>query len=311
MSNQLARWLLWLLGIQLPPQTDAVQWQLEGAWAWSPGAVVLVSLAGLACATFVGWIYVRERSTAGRGLRLLLATLRFSALALVLLVMIYELRIDYSRTSLPCVALMVDESGSMSEQDDYDDSALKQQLADRQKRAALPTTNRLDAAKALLLADDSALLRELHRRYKVHVYAASGTIRRLPADLAGQTAELRKLQPTAPASRLGSDLQAVLDDLRGTEPAGLIYLGDGITTAGPNLAEVAPAARRRGTPLYMIATGSDKPARTIQLDDLLVDDVISVNDPVSFDCKLTATGLQDRPILLVLKDGKTGEVLDR
>src|SRR5262249_48759116 len=125
MTDRIAHTLLWLLGIQLPAGSEATQLQFEGAWEWRPGMVVLISLLGLACVGFVAWIYVRERSTAGRGLRILLAGLRLSALALVLLVMIYGLSLRRIHNSLPCLAVMLDESGSMAEQDDYEDSSIR------------------------------------------------------------------------------------------------------------------------------------------------------------------------------------------
>jgi len=310
MSDFLSRLLLWSLGVEPPPTGDGLDWRLEGAWSWHAGALLLAVMAAVACIALVAALYYHERSKAGTWTRVLLAGLRLSVLALVAL-MVYQLRLTNDRNSLPYLAVVIDESESMRHKDEYDDSALRQQLDERRASAERESLRRIDVALAILLADNAHVLRELHSRYKVQLYAAAGAVRKLPADLEGQIAELKKLEARGQSSRLGQDVRAVLDDLRGTDPAALLMLSDGIVTGGSALASVGPIARRRGTPLLLVGIGSVKPARSIELDDLLVDDVVFVNDHVDFDFKVLARGLEGRTIQLVLKDKRTGEVLAR
>ena len=77
-------------------------------------------------------------------------------------------------------------------------------------------------------------------------------------------------------------MRAVLDDLRGTTPAAIVLMTDGINTDGPSLSDAAQYARRRGVPLFPIGLGSDQPVRDLKLSDLLVDDVVFVDDVVEF-----------------------------
>ena len=83
-----------------------------------------------------------------------------------------------------------------------------------------------------------------------------------------------------------------MDDLRGTTPAGIVLLTDGINTDGPPLADAAEYARRRGVPLFLVGLGSEQPVRDLKLSDLLVDDVVFVDDVVNFECKLSASGFE-------------------
>ena len=310
MRDTLAKILLWLLGVEIPQTGDGMDWHIEGAWKWSPGSIVLTVIMAVFCVALVGWLYRRERSTAGPGVRVLLAALRLSALALVML-MIFQLRLTNDRNSLPYLAVVIDESESMRHVDNYEDSALMAQLEQRRQSAQRESLRRIDVAEAILLADDARLLRELHRRYKVQIYAVAGGMRKLTGDVEGQIADLRALDAHGQSSRLGEDLRAVLDDLRGTDPAALMMLSDGIVTGGPSLAKIAPLARRRGTPLKLIGTGSILPTRSIELDDLLVDKSVFVNDHVDLEVTLVAKGLDGRTVQVVLKDKRTGEVLSR
>ena len=104
-------------------------------------------------------------------------------------------------------------------------------------------------------------------------------------------------------------MRAVLDQLRGTSPAAIIVLSDGINTDGPSLAEAAEYARRRGVPLFFIGTGSDQPVRDLKLSDLMVDDVVFVNDVVHFECRLTASGYEGRKVSVTLREKGKPDVL--
>ena len=77
-------------------------------------------------------------------------------------------------------------------------------------------------------------------------------------------------------------MRSVLDDLRGTPPAAIVIVTDGINTDGPSLADAAVFARRKGVPLFVVGLGSDQPLRDLELSDLLVDEVVFVDDMVNF-----------------------------
>jgi hypothetical protein len=175
----------------------------------------------------------------------------------------------------------------------------------------LPSTNRLNIVKSLLLADDGQLLRDLARRYTLRTYALAAAERKQSSVLDTYLDELRQLQPTGQTSRLGTGVRGMLNDLRGTQPAVLVLFTDGITTQGPSLSEAANYARRKAVPLYIVGIGSEKKLRGLDLADLVVDDIVFVDDYVDFDFNLTAYGLEGRVVQLVLKNKQTGQVLAR
>ncbi len=94
------------------------------------------------------------------------------------------------------------------------------------------------------------------------------------------------LEASGETSRLGAGLRHVLGDLRGTPPAAILLLTDGINTDGESLADAARYARRKGVPLFTVGLGSEQPVRDLELADLLVDEVVFVDDVVNFECKL-------------------------
>ncbi len=297
MSGTLPRWLERLFGIPQAGSGEGTAWTLDDAWGW-PAWMTLLLVAGAAV-----WIlacYLRETGPAGRLLRLCLASIRL-ALAAIVLFMIASFVLSLNRTGLPYVVIIVDDSASMGTADKYDDKELAALVQKRLKAAGYERGTRLNLAKSLLLADRGALLRSIQRRYKLKVYLVSTSARNLPGKVEDLLPELEKLEATGETSRLGQGLEEVLDDLRGTPPSAVVLLSDGINTEGETLADAAEQARRKGVPLFVVALGSESPARDLELTDLLVDDVVFVNDIVNFEFKLTGAGFEGRKVKAVLR----------
>ena len=103
----------------------------------------------------------------------------------------------------------------------------------------------------------------------------------------------------------------MLGDLRGTPPAAVICLTDGIKTDGESLANAAAYARRKGVPLFTVGLGSEQPVRDLELADLLVDEVVFVDDVVNFEFKLTGTGFAGKTVDVVLREKDDPAVLAR
>jgi hypothetical protein len=182
-------------------------------------------------------------------------------------------------------------------------------LLDRLAKINLNEPTRLNLAKTLLLGDHGNLLDQLANRYKLKVYFTSESARPQGGTLAELTKTIGSLEPTGAATRLGEGLRTVLNDLRATPPAAVIALTDGITTEGESLADASAMARRKGVPLFTIGLGSTSPIRDVELSDLVVDPVVFANDVVNFDFKLTATGLANRQVDVVLLQKGTTQPL--
>ena len=187
---------------------------------------------------------------------------------------------------------------------------LQAELDKRVKAAGLKDLSRENLAKTLLIERDSARSCGESKRTTSSACTsrpACGRVRRKAS--APLTEELRKLEPSGESTRLGAAIGAVLDDLRGTVPAGIILLTDGVNTEGPGLDEAAAAARRRGVPLLLVGLGDEKPVRDLKLADLLVDEVVFVDDVVYFEAKLTGSGYEGREVRVTLRQRDKPEVL--
>jgi hypothetical protein len=305
MSGTLPEWFERLLGIHAEPGEGTV-WSLEHTWAWPPWVTVLFLAFAV---VFVVAIYLREGRRAGRPYRLMLAALRLAVVVIVLL-MIAQVSLSLKRSGLPYLAVIVDDSLSMTIVDRYEEkvrTAMAEQLRQAQVEGGEPS--RWNLARTLLCRRGGAMLSELSENYKLRVYFLTG-IR--PS---GETAvpelceEIAALRPTGESTRLGAAVRAVLDELRGTVPAAIVLLSDGINTDGPPLAEAAAPAQRRNVPLFLVGLGSDQPVRDLKLSDLLVDDVVFVDDVVNFDVQLTGSGLQGTKVCVVLREKDQPQVL--
>ncbi|MGD0900431.1 MAG: vWA domain-containing protein, partial [Thermoguttaceae bacterium] len=308
MSGTLPIWLERWLGLA-PSAGEGTAWRLEIHWPW-PSWVTL--LAAAAAATLVVAIYLREGRQASRRWRLMLAAMRLGLVALVLS-MIAEVELLLDRTGLPTVAVLIDDTRSVTTVDSYPEG-LRRALAERLRRAELPhgrDLSRWNLARTLLAENHGALLEELAEDYKLRFYFLTGVRASRRADVPGIVEELRSAEPLGDSTRLGAAVRSVLDEFRGTTPAAIVLVTDGINTEGPSLAETAAYARRRGVPLYFVGLGSDQPVRDLRLSDLRVEDVVFVDDVVDFHFRLTGAGFAGKKVGLVLRKDDRPEVLAR
>jgi len=324
MTRLLPPWIERLLGIQSGAGEGTV-WTIDHAWPLPPWATVLLIVLLLLSVVPVYWRTGAAVRLSTRK-RLLLSALRIGWLT-VLLLMVAQVGLSLKKTGLPYLAILLDNSASMSIVDaptrggrpageaSAEDRAAKTingrdpiggraaidgNPGDVTQDAAPPDTaprgpSRWDAAIAAIGRDDGRLLRELADRYKVLFYTLEDTdasVIRLAARPPDEMAtRLRQLGPTVPATRLGGAITIILDDLRGNDPAAVVFLSDGINTLGPDLTAAADAARRRGVPLMPIGVGSEHVAPDLALQDVLVDDVVYVGDVLGVSGVVVATGL--------------------
>jgi hypothetical protein len=305
MSGTVPNWIERLLGID-SGAGEGTLWNLQHSWIWPPWLTLLaLALIGL----LVIAIYLREGDQVGRRYKLLLAGLRLGVLGLVLL-MIAQLAISLERTGLPYVAVLLDDSLSMTVVDPYD-RELRQVIDARLKQAGFAEPSRWNLARTLLTENQGSLLTQLARRYRLRVYYVTGARPSPSIETDPLLREIRAMEPSGETTRLGAAVRAVLGELRGNPPAAIVLLTDGINTDGPSLADAAAEARRKGVPLFPIGLGDDKPIRQLRLGDLLVDDVVFAGDLVNFQFKLSGVGCEGQRVEVVLRQDARPEVLAR
>lgn len=303
MSGTLPSWIARLLGVEAGHEEGTV-WSLEHTWTWWPSVKLLFVVFAV---LFVVTIYLREGRRAGKPYRMMLAAIRLALVAIVLM-MVAQLALALKRTGLPYVAVLVDDSESMTIVDRYDKK--RRAELDERIRQAGPGSyepSRWNLARTLLSEREGALLEGIAGDYKLRMYFLEDSARGARPSGAGGVDELLDQvkavkKASVKSTRLGAAVRTVLDDLRGSAPAAIVLLSDGINTEGPSLAEAALLARRRDVPLFAVGLGSDKPVKDLRLSDLLVDPVVFVDDVVNFEMKLTGTGFQGTDVSVVLRE---------
>jgi von Willebrand factor type A domain len=285
---------------------------------WSQTMLFFTVLGSVA---LICWLY-RHEGKASPATKIVLAGLRIT-LVILAMFMLSEAVLSVDRTGLPYVTILIDDSASQDIADQYDKPEVKTALdalaaesrpSPKGKTASAPTeeqTKRLDIAKGLILKDQARLLRELEKQHRVRLYLVSTGTRPLvkverPDEVQRAVDLVRAIEPSGAQSKLGDGVRQVLTELRGAPPSAIIVFTDGQTTEGETLSKAAELATRKGVPLYTIGLGSAEPARDIELNELLVDDVVFVDDAVRFQAKLLARGFQGEKVTVRLKELEPG-----
>jgi hypothetical protein len=295
-------------GVPPPAPGEGTRWYLEFTpYLWDGTADPWLAAAiGLGLAALAIVIYLREGQTAGRTYKLLLAGLRIFFVFLALAVLLPQVRLWFEREGWPEVAIILDDSRSMSTVDQFQDARVQEMATRLTSTDGLGVADRLRLAKALLARDHHEWLETLltRRRFKLHIYHCStGTSRIADVTELNQLDNAAKaiddLRPEGESSQLGGAVRQVLNDFRGSSLAAVLMLTDGVTTEGEDLAKVARYAARSAVPLYFIGIGDAHEVRDLRIHDLQVEDTVYVNDRLVFEGRVTAQGYTDRRTVMV------------
>lgn len=291
-------------------------WRLQTSWHYAPWLTV-VAVVGIVL--LVGYCYAKELSPAGRGYRLLLGGLRLVTVAL-LLAMLSQMLLSGTRSGRPRFAVLVDHSGSMGVADPIAAEELPADL--RPAIGNAETVKRLTLAKAVLESPRLAILERLAQDYDLQLYAAADDSQPLAVNESSndrgsesdsQPSDAANLSSLAvdesATTRLGEALERIVNPASGRAPQGVLVLSDGQVTTGASLATAAESARRAATPLYLVGIGGKDPPPDVALTDLLAEEVVFVDDLVSFQATLRMTGAIAEPVRVTLRREGSDEVL--
>ncbi|MEZ6053521.1 MAG: VWA domain-containing protein [Planctomycetaceae bacterium] len=250
-------------------------------------------------------IYVRDARTLSWLKRTGLIALRLASLVM-LLVMLGQVSLVITQTGLPVLAVLIDTSASMGLEDRYSEPQAASAANRLAQLAAPDAPSRLNLAKSVLTAEHGDFLKKLQQSHSLQVYTFAGTA--TPLEEATDSddplvAAVRQLRADGEATRPAVAVRQVLDDLRGNPPSAILVLTDGITTTGDDdrLIRAAEEARARSVPLIPIGFGSNELAKDIQLSDLLAEDVVFVDDPLTFTMQVKAYGYQGQRTSVTLR----------
>jgi len=288
-------------GVPLASPGEGTRWRLEGFTAFVRGGTLDRQITfGLAVigAILIVAIYLRERRAVDSGRRVVLpAMLRLSVLLVTIFLVLPQLRLAFDREGWPDVVILLDTSASMSTVDDLKDPAVKAKAAELAQLAGLTEVQRLRLAQILLTRPEADWLDRLltRRQVKVHVYTIADQARRLASaeeltDAAAVREAMKAAVADGPGSRLGDGVEAVLKAFRGGSLAAMILFTDGVTTEGNDLTKAGREAARDGVPLFLVGVGDAREKPNLILSDLQAEEVVTANDEMVIQARLTARG---------------------
>jgi hypothetical protein len=273
--------------------------------------VTLIAVATAAILMLVWYLYRRDTRELSRGVGLVLAGLRFVALAGLF---VYFLGIERRTTREVIhnsqVAVLIDSSQSMA-------------LTDSLGGDAASLKSRTDEVVAAL--EDLPLVAELREHHDVNFARFDQDVKpvamlpkesplpfvdpqqtdsaKRPVTTADKQAEesatensaskvnwATELEPSGTETRLGDALGDQLYRFRASPLAGIVVISDGVQNAGIEPSAAVATAREAGIPVYTIGVGSTEPRRNLGVSDLLVPARAFPGDTVNVTGFIQATG---------------------
>ena len=282
-------------------QVEAVaplEWRVRWNWNWPLWATVL---AFVTVTLWVAAIYLRETSTAGKGIRSLLSLLRLAAIALALL-MFAQPSVEWFRFEKPRLVVLVDRSASMETYDRLPGTKAEisrmatwknflidgeQPLIDQWLSAYQLDVIAFDEQTELLVDSEMSIVEQLRANYSTQAFASAG------------------------GTRLGDAVDYALRELPGVPPVAIVMVTDGIVTNGQTLQQVAKRARRLQIPLYPVAVGSDCKRPDVSVENMLVEEVVFPGDRLQVEATLRVTGYEGKSVEVVLRDATSKDIAAR
>ncbi len=265
-------------------------WRLRWDWDWPLWATMLMIAAAVA---WVIAIYLRESSSAGRGMRSVLAMLRLSTIALAAL-MLVQPRLEWFSLGRPRLVVVADKSASMATFDLYPG-------ADSER-------SRVEAWQTLLVGGEQPLLAEWQSTYDLDVVAFDDQVIHLDENestLIDRLKEIKVDEQEAVGTRLGDAIDFALRELPGSPPVAVVVLTDGIGTMGQPLQQAAQQARRMRIPLHTVAIGSERRRPDVAVENLVVEEVVFPGDRLQVEATIRATGYEGETVDVLLRDAES------
>jgi len=303
-----------LLGIDNVGPVTYFEWYLRHPW---PRIVVLLLV--LAAVAYVAVIYRRERALS-RGRKVFLGALR-GILYAVLLVLLFEpvLGIEMRVKLRRSILVLLDASESMGIHDrrggrrQLEEAALalgKAPFAQpskplpAQERARCASASRLALAKGILDHPELDVFGELSRDHKLRYFCFGERLEPTSGEGEVLAESLRRVEPAAKATRLGTGIVEAVSRYSGQPVAGVVLLTDGASNGGIDPLEVARRLRDRGIPLFPVGLGLPNPP-DLRIQAVSVHDTVLFKDTVSAYVQVASTGYANRTVGLTLKlDGE-------
>lgn len=272
---------------------DAPQTAIESTLTALPALPQwLTVVLGVLAVCLAGLVYFRERGNAGARMRGGLALIRASLLLIVLWMLLGWSLMQYT-TSRPEVVMVIDRSASMDTTDVGDSSA----AVSRREYV-------VDSLKQFSRRE------ELSQRYRTRWFWVADGVETADVDWLELDSLDAQVGLAIAQSRLGDALSRIVERQAGGGTAAIVFISDGINTAGRSLTDAGRAARLSTIPIYTVAVGRQMALPDLRVTDVLFERDIYLGDQGVIDLSVVATDAGAASTSIVLSDLQTGNVLD-
>ncbi len=276
-----------------PLTETVVESILHAAWEFPLWVMALIVIG---MGVMVVWLYLSERGRGGRGVRCLLAAIRFMLLMLVLWMLSGWSWLRF-KSDQPELIVVIDRSASMSTRDvGRESDEVKQSRAER--------------SIELFQSQSRHELARLEQQYQLQWFTLAESLEQINVQLERNGDLLAGIPINGAHSRLGDGLVRLLQRQTGKGTAAVILLSDGINTSGVALSEAAKAARRAAIPILSVAVGRQNELPDLRLADLLIDQDVYLGDQVTVEVALIVSDVPTAETRIAIRDKSTDKVLD-
>jgi uncharacterized membrane protein len=207
--------------------------------------VWVLLLAMVAAGAGLGFLIHRRAANSGRlaGVHTVAVWLLQTLLACLLLLMLWHpaLSVATLRPQQNIVAVVVDDSASMSQPDE-----------------AAGATRKAAVEKVL----NSGLLNQLKDKFQVRLYKMSDGLQRFD--------KLEQLTAKTPATHIGEGLKQVLADAASLPIGAMVVASDGADNSGGVDLETISEIRRQRIPIHTIGFGKEQASKDLEISDVVV-----------------------------------------
>lgn len=265
-------------------QTTMTESRLE--WKNLPESwwVFLFLLIAGCVAIFVFWTYLRESSACPKPVRIFLAVLRLTVVALLIFAFLEPVRTNY-KTILrkPTVVLMADSSQSMATKDGWKDektaASVAKSLGVEVDKLRAEQPSRIEVTNQLLARENRAFIEKLREKANVKVMTIGEKVavaQTFPAhesptatkpnetEVATEVIELPKVEANGKSSDLASAIKSVL---AGTPPQSVWLFSDGQHTTPEKPIEVAQEAADKKVPINTVGIGDPYRSKNVRIKE--------------------------------------------
>lgn len=247
---------------------------LLGPW---PKWVLALSI--LSCAAAIGWMILlgskRWPKSVTKARSLVLWTLQ-SATVAVLLLLLWQPAISVTalRPQQNIVAVVIDDSKSMSVKDAGSSGSREQQVVE-------------------LLG--SKLLPELRKQYQVRIYRLDSSLKRAP--------DLGQIRATGSATELGAGLRQLADEAATLPVGSVVLLSDGADNSGGIDADTMGELRRRRLPVNTVGFGRETLSHDVEIDSVELPNSVLQNSRLQAVVAIHQNGFSGKQATIIVNSG--------